>query len=110
MGFIANPYPYLVNAKCLVLSSLHEGFPVILAEALACGCPVIATRCETGPEEIIDHEKNGLLIPVNDTYALAEAMNKLLNDPVLYGAIKQNTRSSVQHLDIEEVAKRWLEL
>ena len=110
MGFVGNPYPYLSQAKCLVLSSLHEGFPVILAEALACGCPVIATRCETGPEEIITHEKNGLLVPVNDTPALSEAIQRLLNDKALYQRIKENTKPSARHLDIGEVAKRWLEL
>ena len=110
MGFVGNPYPYLAQAECLVLSSLHEGFPVILPEALACGCPVIATRCETGPEEIIEHEKNGLLVPVNDISALAEALQRLLKDKVLYESLKENTKPSVQHLDIGEVAKRWLEL
>lgn len=109
-GFTANPYVYLTKAKCLVLSSLNEGFPVILAEALACGCPVIATRCETGPDEIIDHEKNGLLVPVDDTPALTQALDRLISDTGLYQAIKSNAKDSVKHLDISEVAQRWLEL
>ncbi len=110
MGFLGNPYPYLSQAKCQVLSSLHEGFPVIIAEALACGCPVIATRCETGPDEIIEHGKNGLLVPVDDNHALAEALKQLLLDPLLYQTIKNQTQASVQHLDITEVAQRWLSL
>lgn len=110
MGFVGNPYPYLSRAKCQVLSSLHEGFPVIIAEALACGCPVIATRCETGPDEIIEHGKNGLLVPVNDDHALAQALKQLLLDNNLYQTIKGQTQASVQHLDITEVAQRWLTL
>jgi len=60
------------TADCFVLSSRQETFGVVLIEALACGTPVITTRCG-GPEDIV-HEKNGLLVPPGDVTALGEAM------------------------------------
>lgn len=109
-GFCDNPYPYIKQAHYLVLSSIAEGFPVAIAESLACGCPVIATRCETGPDEIIQHEHNGLLVAVNDEKALTQAMDRLSSDALLYQHLRQHTQASVQHLDIHEVAKQWLAL
>lgn len=75
-GRTRNPYQYMKNADCYVLSSLFEGFPNAMVEAMACGCPVIAADCKSGPREIlyeqVDLEKkieqtleadHGILIP-----------------------------------------------
>lgn len=107
-GFMRNPYPYIANAHCLVLSSLHEGFPVILIEALGLGRPVISTDCETGPREIIRQGENGLLVAVNDTDALSAAIDQLCLDRELFAAFQRNALPSVEYLDIEKVAEQWL--
>ena len=73
-GRVFNPYVYMKHAKFFVLNSNYEGFPNVLLEALACGTPVISTNCDTGPNEIVEHEKNGLLVPVGDERALVNAM------------------------------------
>lgn len=109
-GFMRNPYPYIVNAYCLVLSSLHEGFPVILIEALGLGCPVIATDCETGPREIVRHGENGLLVPTDDVDALSAALDHLCLDRKLHALFQQNALPSVEYLDIEKVAEQWLDI
>lgn len=109
-GFMQNPYPYIANATCLVLSSLHEGFPVILMEALGLGRPVVATDCETGPREIVQAEHNGLLVPVNDTNALAEAIDRVCLDVDFHAQLQHNARASVEYLDINRVAEQWLAL
>lgn len=109
-GFKRNPYPYIAGAHCLVLSSLHEGFPVILIEALGLGKPVISTDCETGPREIIREGENGLLVAMNDRAALTQAMDRLCLDGGLYQHCQQNALSSVENLDISRVAERWLAL
>lgn len=70
----------LAAADVVVLPSLSEGFPFVLLEALAMGCPVIASRVNGVPELIEDH-KNGLLVPPRDSPALAAAIREILGDP-----------------------------
>lgn len=81
-GFVKNPYAYMKHASCFVLSSQEEGLPTVLIEAMACGCPVVSTDCPSGPEEILDRGTYGLLVPIKNSEALAEAMGKTLNNPL----------------------------
>lgn len=80
-GFVKNPYAYMKHASCLVLSSQEEGLPTVLIEAMACGCPVVATNCPSGPDEILDSGVYGHLVPVQNSTALAEAMLETLDNP-----------------------------
>jgi len=64
----------LQNADAFILSSDYEGMPNALMEAMAAGLPCISTDCPTGPSDIIEHRKNGLLIPVNDEEAMVKAI------------------------------------
>lgn len=109
-GFMENPHPYITAATCLVLSSMHEGFPVILMEALALGRPVVATDCETGPREIVQPEHNGLLVPTDDAAALAKAIDRVCLDVDFHAQLQRNARASVEHLEISRVAEQWLAL
>src|SRR5207247_5314488 len=68
----------LAAADVFVLPSLSEGFSFVLLEALAMGCPVVASRVNGVPELIEDH-KTGLLVPPRDPQALARAIRELLN-------------------------------
>lgn len=63
-----------------VLSSIKEGCPFALLEAMSAACPIIATRVG-GIPELIDHEETGLLVPAADPDAMARAISDLLNDP-----------------------------
>ena len=78
-GMVANPYNYLKNADLFVLSSNYEGLPNVLVEALACGCPVVSTDCRSGPREILDGGKYGILAEPDDDDALANAIIQTLN-------------------------------
>lgn len=84
-GHIHNPYPIIAAARLFVSSSNLEGFPNALIEAMALGCPVIATDCETGPMEIlagnaqtqctdVTFAEYGILVPVNSADWLAQAI------------------------------------
>ncbi len=78
-GWIANPFPLLCQTDVFVLSSYFEGLPIILIEALACGCNIVSTDCTHGPREILDHGKFGELVPVDDELAMTEAISRSLN-------------------------------
>jgi len=76
LGFKANPYAYLAHSDLFVLSSRWEGMPNVLLEAMACGVPVLATRCPTGPDEIITSGVDGQLCEIDAT-SIANAISKL---------------------------------
>jgi len=73
-GYVKNPYGYMANADCVVLSSHYEGLPTVLVEALACGSRIVSTDCPSGPAEILQKGKYGLLVPVEDGEALAQGI------------------------------------
>jgi len=79
-GFVDNPYKYMKHAAVFVLSSRWEGLPTVLIEAMACGTPVVATDCPSGPREILEEGKYGALVPVGDARELAKAIMKALVD------------------------------
>jgi len=78
-GFVSNPYQYMANASVFTLTSLYEGLPGVLIQAMACGCPVISSDCPGGSAEILEHGKYGRLVPVKDPEALADAINSVLD-------------------------------
>ena len=80
-GWTDNPFAFMSRAALFVLSSVHEGFAMVLTEALACGCPCISTDCPSGPAEILQNGRLGPLVPVGDDAALAEAMGHILDQP-----------------------------
>jgi glycosyltransferase involved in cell wall biosynthesis len=77
-GFVENPYKYLAHSSLFVLSSLWEGLPTVLIEALALAVPVVSTDCESGPREILMGGLYGKLVNPGDPIALAEAMRETL--------------------------------
>lgn len=80
-GFLSNPYPLLKHARLFILSSINEGMPTVLIEALALGTPVLACDCETGPRELLDNGRLGQLVNANDVPALAGGMLQSLAEP-----------------------------
>lgn len=80
-GFADNPYAYMAHADILVLSSLWEGSPNVLAEALACGTPVVSTDCPSGPRETLRDGRLGAIVPMRDAERMADAILQTLADP-----------------------------
>jgi glycosyltransferase involved in cell wall biosynthesis len=83
-GFVVNPWSYFARSRVFVLSSLFgEAFPMVLLEAMACGVPVVASRCEWGPEEILERGECGLLYDPGDIRMLEQHIRGLLDAPAV---------------------------
>ena len=77
IGNEQNPFPLYQHALFFVLSSRWEGFANVLVEALACSCPIISTDCHYGPSEVLKKGEYGILVPPENTDALALAMKNM---------------------------------
>lgn len=77
-GFVANPYAYMSRAAVFVLSSLFEGLPTVLIEAMAVGTSVVATNCKSGPAEILAGGQYGKLVKVGNIQELSQAIGETL--------------------------------
>jgi glycosyltransferase involved in cell wall biosynthesis len=106
-GFKENPYKYMTKSDIFILSSIREGFPGVLVEAMACGLPVISTDCKSGPNEIINNGENGFLTPVGNEKALSEAMLKLLDDRKIMEIFSGEGRKTAQNFSKEKSVKAY---
>lgn len=95
--------------EVFVLSSRSEGMPNALLEALAAGMACVSFDCENGPRELIDHGKNGLLVPPQDVDALAFAMLQLARDGALRTSLGQEAAQMKETHSPQRIAARWLE-
>lgn len=97
----------LLRASIFVLSSRFEGFPMAMLEGMSKGLPVVAFDCPTGPAEIVEHGKSGLLVPNGDVAGLAEAMLELIeNDELRH---RQGAAAAVRAraFSLDDVGQRW---
>lgn len=86
--------PYLAVSNALAFPSYREGFPNVPMQAGCFDLPLIVTDIN-GCNEIVEHGKNGLIIPVKDSVALSDAMSTLLADKLLYSTLKMNARQII---------------
>lgn len=110
LGSIDNPFPYYKKAVFSVLTSKYEGMPMVLIESLACGTPVVAYNCDSGPSEIINDEQNGLLIDNQNKKAMTDGLNAMIENKNLYLQCKSNAQSSINSFDVEAIGNLWVQL
>lgn len=94
-GAIAAPTAALQQIDCLVLPSAAEGFGLVLIEAMAAGVPIVATRVP-GIREVVREDYTGLLVPVGDPTALANAIQRVCTDESLRLSLMGNGRREVE--------------
>ncbi|MEG0916299.1 MAG: glycosyltransferase [Myroides sp.] len=95
VGFQKDVRPYFAISNALVFPSYREGFPNVVMQAGAMELPSIVSNIN-GCNEIIIEGENGIIIPVKNSDAILNAMQRLLEDIVFYQQLKQNTRPMIQ--------------
>lgn len=107
-GSITDVPEHIKDARIFALTSNTEGMPNTIIEAMALGIPVVSTDCPCGgPAELIENEVNGILVPVGDAYALADAFRKILEDKELEEKLQDNAAKITQKLAPDKVCKQW---
>ena len=99
---------WLDRCSLFVLSSGLEGFPNALAEAMARGCAVVSTDCETGPAEMVEQGVSGLLVPVGNVVALSRAMRQVLDNEEFASRLGAAARQTAEKWSLEAIAPLWL--
>jgi glycosyltransferase involved in cell wall biosynthesis len=107
LGTFANPLPVLRAGEIFALSSRHEGFPVSLLEAMACGLAPVAFDCNYGPREIIRPGEDGLLVPAADEKAFAEALIALMRDDAVRERLSQEKDVVLRRWGLCAYLDRW---
>jgi glycosyltransferase involved in cell wall biosynthesis len=105
-GFVDNPFAYMKRSALFVLSSLYEGLPTVLIEAIAVGTPVVSTDCKSGPAEILENDRYGKLVPVGDIPAMAQAIINALENPLDSTLLQQKAGEFL----LEKAVEQYLEL
>jgi len=110
LGVKKNPFAYMARCNLFVLSSLYEGLPNVLVEAMALGLPVISTNCPYGPSEIIEDGKNGILVPVKNPRAISEAVLKVLGDNQLRDKLRKEAKIRARDFSLDNMISEYAEL
>lgn len=109
-GFCADVREKIRDAAMFVLSSDYEGISNSMLEALAMGIPTISTDCPIGGAKIyITPEENGLLVPVRDKKAMAEAMARVASDEALAEKMSLNAVKVRENYSATSIAGKFLE-
>ena len=104
-GFVPDPVAYMKRSAVFALSSVFEGLPTVLIEALAAGCPIVSTDCPTGPAEILAGGDYGRLVSVGDSRAFAAALCAALDEPPR----QERLRQRAGHFSTDRMAEQHLQ-
>jgi len=107
-GSVQNPYALLNQADIFVLSSRLEGWPLVLMEAMAVGLPCIAFTCPNGPDEIIQNDSMGLLVPCMEVDKLAQEMIRLAKDSDLRTKLGKKGQERMKKFEVDKISLEWL--
>lgn len=98
------------QASIYAMSSRFEGLPLVLIEAQSMGLPIVSFDCLTGPAEIVDNGRNGILVPPLDVDALAEALLSLMHDDRRRKEFSDNALTAASRFDYGKIVGQWEKL
>lgn len=108
------PTDYIVEeylkSSIYVMSSVFEGFAMVLLEAMACGLPCVSFDCPNGPRNVITEGEDGILVDYLNSKALANNICKLIEDEKLRKQMGQNGRKNVLRYSRETIMPQWVSL
>jgi glycosyltransferase involved in cell wall biosynthesis len=109
-GVSRKPSQWIETAEVFALSSRHEGWGIVLMEAMAAGLAVTAFDCDFGPREMITHEEDGLLLPNGDVDALAATLAGLVEDGTLRQKLGEAAAKSSKRFASDRIMELWDEV
>lgn len=98
------------NSEIFCLTSRFEGFPNVLLEALAMGCACISTDCESGPREILDGGRLGVLVPVDSIDAVALSLHAFISDKELRATYQRHGNYLSEFYSAARISDQWLDI
>ena len=109
MGQVKNPHEIIFDSAVFALSSDHEGMPNALLEAMALGVPSVSTDCPSGgAANLVKNYENGILVPVGDVQAMADAFKMITGDPEFSSKLSENGKQLLLTYSIDSIAEKWL--
>lgn len=107
VGEQKNPFPWIAAADTLLLTSHFEAFALVLVEAMACGTPVVSVDCPAGPAEVLNNGEFGLLVPNDDPLALADMVERLMDDSLLAQRMSELGYERARAFDVKNIVPQW---
>jgi glycosyltransferase involved in cell wall biosynthesis len=110
-GFVSEEekFQYLDNTDIYVLSSLHEGFGIVLQEAMQVGLPIVATN-NGGQVDFVKEGENGFLVEPKNSKLIAQKIKEIIKNDNLKNKISQKNKKNIDKFGIKEIAKDYLKL
>ncbi|GAB4203722.1 MAG: glycosyltransferase [Sandaracinaceae bacterium] len=101
------PWQQMARAALFVLSSEWEGFPMVLAEAMSLGCPIVSYACPSGPREMLEEGRGGVLVADGDVDALARAIEDAIAAPERMQQLARRAEERAKEYGIAEVVRGY---
>ncbi len=108
-GNVSNVDEYYLKSSIFAFTSSSEGFPNVIGEAMSAELPVVAFDCCAGPSDIIEHGRNGFLIPLFDIEMFQNKLDLLMQDESLRNLMGKAAKESISHFSVDVIGRKYYE-